>query len=93
MVFARGNTRVTSNPNDMGWSDLLVSDAMMMMIADDIGNKLVSPMNSSHLNPDANTTVLKPCRIFTTPHTCPRSHRPRNSSLPTDSQWNNNRSH
>jgi hypothetical protein len=65
MVFARGNTRVTSNPNDMGWST-----------ADDIGNKLVSPMNSSRLNPDANTTVLKPCRIFTTPHTCPRSRRP-----------------
>jgi hypothetical protein len=32
---------------DMGWPDLLVSDAMMMMAADDIiGDKLVSPMNS-----------------------------------------------
>jgi hypothetical protein len=33
---------------DMGWPNLLVRDAMMMMmVADDtIGDKLVSPMNS-----------------------------------------------
>jgi hypothetical protein len=30
-------------------------------------------LNSSRLNPDANATALKPCRIFTTPHTCARS--------------------
>jgi hypothetical protein len=37
-----------SNPRpDMGWPDLLVSDAMMMMAVNDtIGDKLVSPMNS-----------------------------------------------
>jgi hypothetical protein len=58
-----------------------------------VGDNLVSPMNSPRLNPDANATALKPCRIFTTPHTCARSRRPWNGSLQsTDSQWNN-RSH
>jgi hypothetical protein len=32
-----------------------------------IGDNLVSPMNSPRLNPDANATALKPCRIFTGP--------------------------
>jgi hypothetical protein len=58
-----------------------------------VGDNLVSLMNSPRLNPDANAAALKPCRIFTTPHTCARSRRPWNGSLQsTDSQWNN-RSH
>jgi hypothetical protein len=58
-----------------------------------VGDNLVSPMNSPRLNPDGNATALKPCRIFMTPQTCARSQRPRNGSLQsTNSQWNN-RSH
>jgi hypothetical protein len=44
---AHGIDSGTWRQDDMGWPDLLVSDAMMMMAADDtIEDKLVSPMNS-----------------------------------------------
>jgi hypothetical protein len=54
---------------DMGWTDLLVRDAMVMMVADDtIGDNLVSPMNSPRLSPDANTTTLNPLDIHHSIH-------------------------
>jgi hypothetical protein len=54
---------------DMGWPDLLVSDVMVMMVADDtIGDNLVSPMNSPRLSPDANTTTLNPLDIHDSIH-------------------------
>jgi hypothetical protein len=53
----------------MGWPDLLVSDAMVMMAADDnVGDNLVSPMKSPHLSPDANTIALNPLDIHDSTH-------------------------
>jgi hypothetical protein len=41
-----------------------VSDAMVMMAADDtIGDNLVTPMNSPCFSPDANATALNPLDI------------------------------
>jgi hypothetical protein len=53
----------------MGWPYLIVSDAMVMMAADDTdGDNLVSPMNSPRLSPDANATALNPLDIHDSTH-------------------------
>jgi hypothetical protein len=55
--------------DDMGWPDLLMSDAMVMMAADDTDeDKVVSPMNSPRWSPDANATALNPLDIQASTH-------------------------
>jgi hypothetical protein len=54
---------------DMGWPDLLMSDVIVKMAADDeVGDNLVSPMNSPRLSPDANATALNPLDIHDSAH-------------------------
>jgi hypothetical protein len=46
-----------------------MSDTMVMMAADDnIGDNLVSPMNSPRLSPDANAIALNPMDIHDSTH-------------------------
>jgi hypothetical protein len=53
----------------MGWPDVLVSDAMVMMAMDDTdGDNLVSLMNSPRLSPDPNATTLNPLDIHDSTH-------------------------
>jgi hypothetical protein len=53
----------------MGCPDLLVSDAMIMMASDDnVGDNLVSPMNSPRLSADANAIALNPLDIHDSTH-------------------------
>jgi hypothetical protein len=53
----------------MGWPDLLVRDAMVMMASDDTGeDNFVSPMNSPCLSPDANAIALNPSDIDESTH-------------------------
>jgi hypothetical protein len=53
----------------MGWPDLLVSDATVMMAADDTDeDNLVSSMNSPRLSSDANAIALNPLDIHDSTH-------------------------
>jgi hypothetical protein len=46
-----------------------VSDAIVMMVVDDnVGDNLASPMNSPLLSPDANETALNPMDIHDSTH-------------------------